>query len=351
VFAYWEELSLRRLVLRFLLLFWLLLLLTRRRLLTLGLWRPLLLMFLLLALLHLLLLLDMLPSQVLKLFLLLLLHLLPALVVRFLLIGTLALLRLLLFDLLALLVLLSMQILQLLLVLLLKLGIAVWRRSGLPGRRWPIIALRLVVSRLIRLHIRRLIIWPLVARRAIVGLRVRRLIVGPIIRICWPRGWWTVRPFIVWPIVGKWITWPVSVRRTIRLHIIGPIGRPVTLRSVVVWLLSRAILVLRCHRSIVSVLLRRRRPRRRRDPHRSLWLLLLRNLPLLRDGEWPPAILLDRGLLPLKSWRRRWRSALGYNRAVYDRGWRPGGTRSTRADNGLPRRLDGGCRCNDRSTS
>jgi hypothetical protein len=322
MFAYWEELSLRRLVLRFLLLFWLLLLLTRRRrLLTLRLRRPLLLMFLLLALLHLLLLLNMLPSQVLKLFLLLLLYLLLALVIRFLLIGSLPLLRLLLLDLLALLVLLSMQILQLLLMLLLKLRIAIWRRSGLAGRRWPIIALRLVVSRLIRLHVRRLIIWPCRWRPIIVRV-VRRCIVRPCI-------------------VRRRVVWPLDIR----------VRRPVILRSVVVRLLSRAILVLRCHRSIVGVLLRRRRPRRRRDPHRSLWLLLLRNLPLLRDGQWPPAILLDRRLLPLKSWRRRWRSALGYNRAVYDRGWRPDGARSTRADNGLPRRLDGGCRCNDRSTS
>jgi hypothetical protein len=191
IFAYWEELSLRRLVLLFLLLLWLFLLLARRRLLALRLRRPLLLMFLLLALLYLLLLLDMLLSQVLKLFLLLLLHLLPALVVRFLLIRALALLRLLLLDLLALLVLLAMQILQLLLMLLLELRIAVWRTGG----RWPIVSR--IAGRLIGLHIRRLIIWPVVARRTVIGLRVGRGIVRSIVRICWSRRWGPVVVLVV----------------------------------------------------------------------------------------------------------------------------------------------------------
>lgn len=245
----------------------------RRRLRTLRWHRPLLLMFLLLALLHLLLLLNMLLSQVLKLFLLLLLHLLPALVVGFLLIGTLTLLRLLLFDPLALLVLLSVQIFQLLLMPPLQLRIAVWW-CDLSSRRWPIVLL--VVSRLIGLHIRWLIIRPC-RWRPIIVLIIRR------------RG---VRPVNV------------------------GIGRPVILRSVVVRLLTRTVLGLWRYRSIVGVLLRSSGARRGCHPHRSLRLLLLLNLAHLRDRERAPAVLLNGRLLPVKSRRRRWRSALGYNCTV-----------------------------------
>jgi hypothetical protein len=320
----------------------------------------------------LLLLLDMLLSQVLKLLLLLLLHLLSAQVVGFLLIRALALLGLLLFNALPLLVLLSMQVLQLLLMLLLELRIAVWWWAGLPSRRWPIVAC--IAGRLIGLHIRWRIVWPVASGRPIrlhtrrriirpfvTGRPVIRLYVGwrivrPVIRICWSRRWRTIRALIVRALVGRLSIRPVSVRRAIGLHVTRPIGirgwcgLPVILRGII-RLLPRSILVLRRYGSIARVLLRSSGPRGRGNPHCSLGPLLLLNLAHLRDREWSPPVLLNGGLLSLKSWRRRRRSALRHNRAVYDRIWRSDGTRPTRADDGLPRGLNGRGGCNDRSVS
>jgi hypothetical protein len=247
----------------------------RRRLLPLRLWRPLLLMFLLLALLHTLLLLDMLLSELFKLPLLLLLHLLSTLLVSSLLIRALAFLYLLLLNSLALLVLLAMQVLQLLLMLSLELRIAVRRRIGRPSRRRTIVAL--IARRLIGLHIQRWIVRP------IAGLRVWWGIIRPVVRIYWACGWRTVRALVVRPLVGRRSIWPVSAWRAVGLHIIGPLGigrrhgRPVILRHVVRPLAS-TILVLRHRGPIARVLLRSRRPGRRCNPHRGLRLLLLLNL-------------------------------------------------------------------------
>ena len=324
----------------------------------LGLRRALLLMLLLLTLLHLLLLLDVLLPQVLELLLLLLLHLLFALVVGFLLIRALPLLRLLLFNALPLLVLLPVEVLQLLLMVLLKLRITVRRRTRWPSRRWTIVAW--IAGRLTGLHIRWWTVRTVVTCRPRIRLHVRWRIIRPVIRICRPCGWRTIRAVVVRPVVGRLRIRPVSVRRAIGLHVVRPVGirgwsgRPIILWSIVRLLpgtifLPWAILILRRYRPIARVLLRSSGMRRRSNPHCSPGLLLLLNLAFLRGRQGSAAVLLNSSLLPFESWRRRWRSTLCHHRAVYDRSWRPDGARPARADDRLPRGLHCRCGCNDRS--
>ena len=267
-------------------------------LLTFRLRRPLLLMFLLLALLHLLLRLFVLSFQVLELPLLLLLHLLSALIVRPLLVRPLALLCLLLFDALAFLILLSADILQLSLVLLLELRIAVRRRIRGPSRWRPVVALvrPVRVRRPVWLHVWRWSVW---------SLRIRWRRIWPFairwtVRLC-IRGC-SVRPVSIWPLIIRW-----SVRLHTRRRSVWPlrirIGRPCGRRTVVALVRpvsARRSVGLRVRRYRVRALRIRRTIRlrivvwpvrvRRRRRRPVIWLnvtLLLRRTVTVLRGRCP----------------------------------------------------------------
>src|SRR4029077_14105467 len=140
-------------------------------------------------------------------------------------------------------------------------------------------------------------------------------------------------PLIVWPVVvDRRRSRLIVYRRTVWLHVSWPLCvRRRRIRPIVLWGILRSIhrsvatfatrthVVLGLTLSVARIVLRLRRPRSGRHPHRCRNGFLLRfDLSCLGNGERLPTILPDGDLLPFHGgWWGRWRSPCHYG-AVFN---------------------------------